>query len=156
MSAELKQNTKALYDRDYHLWILETVRSLQQRDMESLDWENLIEEVADLGRRDKKRLKSLLRNLVEHVLKLAYWQVERERNCAHWKAEITNFRKQILDELEDSPSLKRYLEDIYQDCYQDGREIAALRSQSPLSIFPEKPLVSLHQILDETWFPPIS
>nr|WP_242024809.1 MULTISPECIES: DUF29 family protein [unclassified Phormidium] len=32
--------------------------------MESLDWENLIEEVADLGWRDKKRLKSLLRNLL--------------------------------------------------------------------------------------------
>ncbi|MEP0929903.1 DUF29 domain-containing protein [Leptolyngbya sp. SLC-A1] len=89
-------------------------------------------------------------------MKLAYWQAERERNSAHWKAEITNFRKQILDELEDSPNLKRYIEDIYQDCYQDNREIAALRSQFPLSIFPEKLLASLHRVLDKTWFPLIS
>lgn len=70
MTTEVNQNLKTLYNRDYHLWVLEIVKHLQNKDTQALDWENLIEEVAGLGRRDKKRVKSLLRNLTEHLLNL--------------------------------------------------------------------------------------
>jgi hypothetical protein len=45
MVAQLKTETKSLYDTDYNLWILETVKQLENRDLDNLDWENLIEEV---------------------------------------------------------------------------------------------------------------
>ncbi len=142
-----------LYETDYNLWVLETVKHLQNRDPAALDWEHLIEEVADLGRRDKKRLKSLMRNLIEHLLKLRYWEAERDRNGAHWKGEIANFRKQIRDELEDSPSLRRYLEEIYPQCYEDAREIASIRSQLPLDQFPQAPEPPLKEVLEKDWLP---
>ncbi len=108
MVASLKTTNKELadlYESDYSLWVLETVKQLQNRDSQSLDLENLIEEVGDLSRRDQKKLKSLLRRLLEHLLKLKYWQSEVVRNQARWKGEILNFRQQIRDELQDSPSL---------------------------------------------------
>ncbi len=83
--------TKKLYDTDYHLWVLETFKKLKNKDFESLDLENLIEEVSDLSRRQKKKLKSLLRNLFEHLLKLKYWQAEQNNNFRHWQGEITIF-----------------------------------------------------------------
>ncbi|MBJ7898796.1 MAG: DUF29 family protein [Cyanobacteria bacterium RI_101] len=153
MVAELRKIDKSLYETDYNLWVLETVDKLQRRELGALDWENLIEEVIDLSRRDKKKLKSLLRLLVEHLLKLTYWENEIENNRGHWEAEITNFRKLIQDELTDSPSLKRYLQEVWQECYQDGREIAAKRSSLPLSAFPETPIANLEQALDKDWFP---
>ncbi len=64
-----------------------------------------------------------------------------------------NFRKQIQDELADSPSLRHYLQEIHGECYQDAREIVSDKSQLPLSHFPETLTVTLEQVLDENWFP---
>jgi hypothetical protein len=153
MVAELIKNQKSLYDTDYNLWILETVKLLEKRDFNGIDLENLIEEVLSLSRSDKRKLESLLIKLIEHLLKLSYWEVERERNRKHWKGEIINFRKQIKRLLRDSPSLKPYLQEIFKECYQDGREIASQSSELPLSAFPENPITSLKQILDENWLP---
>ena len=72
MFIECKQTTKNLYDTDYHLWVMETVERLKNKEFDYLDLQNLIEEVSDLSRRDKKKLKSLLRNLFEHLLKLDF------------------------------------------------------------------------------------
>jgi len=155
MAAQLgtiSQST-VLYETDYNLWVLETVKQLQNREFNALDLDNLIEEVEDLSRRDKKKLKSLLRNLFEHLLKLTYWQAEIPYNKFHWKGEIRNFRKQINDELEDSPSLKNHLNDILLKSYQDAREIVSDKSQLPLSTFPEQPIANLEQVLNENWFP---
>ncbi|QHV01741.1 DUF29 domain-containing protein [Synechocystis sp. CACIAM 05] len=153
MVAELRKTNTSLYETDYNLWVLETVAKLKSRDLDGLDWDNLIEEVEDLSRRDKKKLKSLLRLLCEHLLKLTYWQSELQRNEGHWRREIRNFRKQINEELESSPSLRNYLSDIFDKCYRDGRELAADQSELPLSIFPEHPIATLEQILDEDWLP---
>lgn len=155
MSTQLETISQAtvLYETDYNLWVLETVKQLEKREFDALDLENLIEEVADLSRRDKHKLKSLLRRLFEHLLKLSYWQAELSRNEFHWKREIVNFRKQIQDLLEDSPSLKPYLAQILESCYRDGRELASTRSQLSLGTFPEQPIANLEQVLDENWFP---
>ena len=61
----------SLYKTDYYLWVVETVNQLQSRDFTSIDWENLTEEVWDLGRSEKMKLKSLLRSLFEHLLILS-------------------------------------------------------------------------------------
>ncbi|MFM7441873.1 MAG: DUF29 domain-containing protein, partial [Snowella sp.] len=92
MVLELKTTSKKLYDTDYHLWVMETVNYLENKDFDAIDLENLIEEVWDLSRREKKKLKSLLRNLLEHLLKLKYWEFEIIQNQGHWKGEIRTFR----------------------------------------------------------------
>ena len=153
MVSELRKTNKTLYDTDYNLWVLETVQKLKVRDLDDLDWENLIEEVLGLSRSDKRKLESLLMRLIEHILKLGYWETEKDRNRGHWERGITNFRKQIKKELRASPSLKRYLSEIYLESYQDGRDLASKRSQLPLSTFPEEPIANLEQILDEDWLP---
>jgi hypothetical protein len=153
MLEELKTEGKNLYETDYNLWVLDTVQKLENRDLDSLDWENLIEEVLDLSKRDKRKLESLLMKLIEHLLILHYWDYERERNRGHWEREIFNFRKQINRLLTDSPSLNNYLRDKLNSCYEDGRKIASKHSQLPLNTFPEKTIASLEQILDENWLP---
>jgi hypothetical protein len=76
MLVQEKSLTKTLYDADCNLWVLETVKQLESKDFESVDWENLIEEVSDLSRRDKRKLESSLTQLIEHLLKIKYWQSE--------------------------------------------------------------------------------
>ena len=153
MVTESQQAQKPLYESDYNLWVVETVQKLQNRELEAIDWENLIDEVSDLSRREKRKLQSLLKRLLEHLLKLKYWENEAERNRRHWRGEIANFRQQIKYQLEDSPSLNSYLKEIFNQSYRDARVIASEKSGLSLGIFPEEPIAPLEQILDENWLP---
>jgi hypothetical protein len=97
--------------------------------------------------------KSLLTRLLEHLLKLTYWQSQRDYNQAGWKKEIRNFRLQIADLLADSPSLKSYLREILAKCYLDARNLLIDETELDASIFPGELLANLEEILDENWLP---
>ncbi|MCZ8247954.1 DUF29 domain-containing protein [Microcystis sp. LE19-195.1E] len=142
-----------LYDSDYQLWLESTINQLRQGDFQAVDWQNLLEELADLGKNNRRALKSLLTRLLEHLLKLTYWQSPRDYNQAAWKKEIRNFRLQIADLLEDSPSLKSYLREILAKCYLDARHLIIDETQLDASIFPVELLASLEEILDQNWLP---
>ena len=153
MVSDLQKPQKTLYDTDYNLWIEETVKQLQAKDFNGIDWANLIEEIASLGRSDKRAIKSLLTRLWEHLLKLGYWESEKSYNQNHWKREIRNFRQQIRDDLKTSPSLKPYLKEIFAESYQNSRKLVADVSELPIDTFPASPIGNLEQILDEDWLP---
>jgi Domain of unknown function DUF29 len=144
--------TQTLYNQDYYLWLKTTINQLRTGQFSAVDLENLLEELETMGRSEKRAVKSLLLKLLEHLLKLKCWDSERERNQGHWKGEIRTFRTQITDELKDSLSLKPYILEIFDECYQEARKEASDRSQLPLDIFPLIPIGSLEQILDENWF----
>lgn len=145
--------TQTLYDQDYYLWLRTTINQLRTGQFAAVDLENLLEEFETIGRSQKRAIESLLIKLLEHLLKLKCWDEERERNQGHWKGEIRTFRRQIKDELKDSPSLKPYILEIFDECYQEARKEASDRSQLSLDIFPLIPIGSLEQVLDENWFP---
>lgn len=106
-----------LYDRDFNLWIEKSIAAIKNKDFASIDWDNLLNEIEDMGKSQKRALESYTRRLIQHILKLLYWEAERERNAKHWKIEIRNFRREILRLLKDSPSLKNYLSENYADWY---------------------------------------
>ena len=153
MVAESQKAQKQLYETDYHLWVIETVKKLQNQEFDTIDWGNLIDEFLDLSKREKRKLQSLLKRLFEHLLKLKYWENEAQRNRRHWRGEIANFRQQIKYQLEDSPSLKSYLKEIFAQSYLDARVIASEKSGLPLNTFPESPIAPLEKVLDENWLP---
>ncbi|NCS23548.1 MAG: DUF29 domain-containing protein [Microcystis aeruginosa BS13-02] len=142
-----------LYDSDYQLWLEKTINQLRREDFQSVDWQNLLEELADLGKSERRALESLLTRLLEHLLKLTYWQSQRDYNQAGWKKEIRNFRIQIKKILKDSPSLKSYLREILQECYLDARNLLIDETELDASIFPVEVLANLEEILDQNWLP---
>jgi hypothetical protein len=59
---------KELYQTEYDRWLSEMVRLLKNRQLEQLDYENLIEELEALGRSEKSAAKSLLLQIVIHLM----------------------------------------------------------------------------------------
>ena len=82
---------KNLYEKDYYLWLEKTINLLENNQFSDLDLENLIEEISSIGKSEKRSLESYLTRLLEHLLKLGYWQSELEYNQRGWKNEIRNF-----------------------------------------------------------------
>ncbi len=136
-----------LYDHDYNLWQQKTIAALKNRDRDRLDWENLIIEIEEVGKSQKRALKSLTRRLIEHILKINYWETERERNLVHWRIEVENFREDIQDLLADSPSLKNYLQENYTDWYQ--KSVTKMKTKFPI---PNDTALELNSLLDNNFF----
>ena len=153
MILQTHTSSKTLYNQDYYLWIQTTIAQLQSGQLSSLDLEYLIEELDSMGKRDRRALESLLTRLLEHLLKLAYWESEREYNQRGWKNEIRNFRLQIKRILKDSPSLKPHLAEVLPECYHGARNLFRDSSGIPDAVLPKTPLGSIEQVLDENWLP---
>ncbi|WP_277926747.1 MULTISPECIES: DUF29 domain-containing protein [Nostoc] len=73
-------NLKQLYETDENLWLEKTIELLKQKQFNKIDLEHLIEELISLGKRDLAKAKSLLRQIIIHILLLQNWQVEYEKN----------------------------------------------------------------------------
>jgi Domain of unknown function DUF29 len=80
MVIKIEPTTQTLYDQDYYLWLRTTINELRAGQFSSVDLNNLIEELEDTGRSQKRTIESLLIKLIEHLLKLKCWDQERERN----------------------------------------------------------------------------
>jgi hypothetical protein len=64
--------TSGLYDRDFFLWTQEQAAALRavRKSNLPLDWDNLAEEIESLGKSDRRQLKSQIRRILRHLLKL--------------------------------------------------------------------------------------
>jgi len=129
----LKSAVTCLYEQDFYLWTQQMAEALQSGQLAQLDLENLAEEIEGLGRSEKRELRSRLQVLLMHLLK---WQYQSQKRSHSWQSTITEQRIHLTGLLRDSPSLKPHLEEIFEDCYQDARQMAAIETQLPISQFP--------------------
>jgi hypothetical protein len=100
-------DTKTLYDKDFLAWSKEQAEALRAEartgSNRDLDWENLAEEVESLGVSQKTALRSRMRRVVQHLLKLEFSPATEPRRG--WFETVNDARSEIEDLLETSPSL---------------------------------------------------
>jgi hypothetical protein len=104
---ELKtQNLKELYEKDFYLWVMENLKLLKNKEYELVDWENLLEEIEYMARKELRSVISLMAVIMEHLYK---WENYRESAYmgSSWKKSILNARKELVDLFDEMPSLKR-------------------------------------------------
>ena len=131
--SSLKAHSQTLYDTDYLQWIETTVEKLQSHDYANVDWENLIEEIADTGRSERRSLKSNLIVILVHLLK---WQFQPENGSGSWEGSIIEHRRRVKEALDDSPSLKSYFESIFIECYAQAVKQAKAETGLSVESFP--------------------
>ncbi|MFZ8786840.1 DUF29 family protein, partial [Thermocrinis sp.] len=47
---QIPQSLKELYEKDFYLWVMENLKLLKNKEYDLVDWENLLEEIEDMGR----------------------------------------------------------------------------------------------------------
>lgn len=138
------------YDQDYYFWFTEQARLLRSGLWQQVDVEHLAEELEDMGKREKRALRSRMVVLLAHLLKYAY---QPQQRSSSWNGTIREQRKQLSELLGDSPSLKPQLLEQLQDGYISARLLAAGDTGIVATAFPEQCPFTLEQILDENFWP---
>ncbi|PPS44344.1 DUF29 domain-containing protein [Chroococcidiopsis sp. TS-821] len=145
-----KSDYQTLYETDYLQWIETTVKQLRSQNYESVDWENLIEEIEDMGRCERRSLESNLIVLLLHLLK---WQYQPEYRSGSWESSIIEHRRRIKKSLKESPSLKHYLESIFAEAYIEAVKQAKAETGLPLETFPTQCPYELAEVVNDEFLP---
>jgi hypothetical protein len=139
-----------LYDRDFNLWIITTAELLREGRLAELDVANLLEEIETMGRSEKSALKSNLVVVLWHLLK---WKYQPEKRSTSWELTIAEHRRRLRDAFEDSPSLKRYFNECFDQCYQDARRQAKIETKIAIAAFPKTSPFTAEHCLDQDFLP---
>jgi len=122
-----------LYETDFYGWIQNQTAALRSGDLDSLDLENLIEEVESMGKSQKCSLTSRLEVLLMHLLK---WQYQPGLKGSSWQFTIEEQRVRIAENLGENPSLKSQIPACMQTAYQHAKRLAARETGLAVSMFP--------------------
>ncbi len=149
---------RSLYESDYYAWTREQAVALRalarSRPELPLDLDHLAEEVESLGRSELATVRSQLRRIIEHLLKLEH-SPSREPRFG-WYQSVVEARDVIVDVM--TPTLRREVEAGLARTYQQGRRRADLALRRPGEIEAAKALpvrcpYTLAQLLADDWVP---
>ncbi|CAK0764071.1 conserved hypothetical protein [Gammaproteobacteria bacterium] len=146
-----RTNLSALYKTDFHAWTLTVTELIRQRQFTELNLEDLAEELADLGKKERYELANRLVILLAHLLK---WQFQPIQRSSSWRGSINEQRTQIARHLKHNPSLEPYIPEAIIDAYPDAVKLAAADSGLPERIFPTECSYTIVQIIDNQFYPP--
>ena len=147
-----QKQVNSLYKQDYYLWIEQTIELLQEQKFNEVDISNLIEEIKDMGKSEKRAITCNLRILLMHLLK---YQYQSEKRSNSWLFTIVEHRQRIQELLETSPSLKSYYDQVFAKSYQDARELAAAETGLSLNSFSENSPFTAEDALKSDYLPVI-
>jgi hypothetical protein len=108
----------SLYETDALAWAEQQADLLRrlargERLNETIDWENVIEEVQDVGLSELRACRSLLRQAMVHLLKLS---LEPDSQAAsHWAGEVARFLADARDAFAPSMLQRIDLPDLHAD-----------------------------------------
>jgi len=140
------------YDGDIIAWANEQARLLRSGLFSQLDIEHIAEEIEDVGKSERRELKSHMAVLLAHLLK---WQHQPERQGNSWRRTIKVQRKDVLDCLKATPSLKPHLQDVewWDSVWAQALNIATKETGFLYEQFPESCPWKADDILGVDWFP---
>lgn len=122
------------YSTDINAWSVEQAVYLRTGRLDKLDFENLAEEILDVGKSEKRELMRRLAVLLRNLLKCHY---QPDFKSASWERTIKEQRKAINLQLKDVPSLMPKLldQDFVDAVWVDAVTLAI--KETGLSDFPE-------------------
>ena len=124
------------YDADGYGWAMAQGQLLRERQLDSIDWDNVAEEIETMGRSEYDSVESALRVALMHILKWEYQPMLRSRS---WAGSITVQLRHFDRRLHKNPGLKAQLEQILADAYHDARYEAAAETGFDIDTFPVNP-----------------
>ena len=138
------------YDHDDHAWLTRQAALLAERRFADLDLDNLIDEIQDLARSEKREIDNRLNVLFVHLLK---WSHQPAQRSGGWASTIIEQRARLLKRLQESPGLRAYPGEVLDEEYAIAREKAAAETALRDTTFPKMCPYTIDQVLDPDFLP---
>lgn len=139
-----------LYDRDIdeNAWLEETADYVLSLGLPNLAATGLYDYLIEMGKSDKRALKSQVVRLIHHLLKFKY---QSQKASGSWKSTCRDARNEIFDMLKDSPSLQSILLQYLQsdEVYDRAKDNA--EDETGVAMPDDNPFTP-EQIMDRTYF----
>ncbi len=137
------------YDQDFFAWSQEQAQLLRSGRFSQLDVAHLVEEIGDLGKRERRALERRSAVLIGHLLK---WRCQPDySNRKSWRATINTQRRGITKLLSENPSLRAELDKIIAEAYPDAVDLAVAETPFDYDAFPKSCPWDKEQILKNYW-----
>lgn len=121
----------SLYETDTYAWALDQAQRLRSGD--SIDIQNLAEEIEDLGKRQRSFLVNNLEVLIMHMLK---WDLQPAKRTKSWTYTIREHQNRVKRHIKNNPSLQAVIPELVLEAYENGRLKAAAETGLDLDTFP--------------------
>ena len=153
MAVHVKARSSELYEEDLYAWSQAQAELLRRRRFSELDLEHVVEEIEDVGGSLYREVRSRIRTIMEHLLKLEHSAATAPR--AGWERTVRRERADLAEDL--SPSLRPRVEHGLARFYETARieAAAALRThgeQAAADALPPTLPYTLEQITGD-WLP---
>jgi hypothetical protein len=114
MAVQAKARSSELYEQDLYAWSEAQANLLRRRRFSELDLEHVVEEIEDVGGSLYREVRSRVRTIMEHLLKLEHSIATEPR--AGWERTIRRERADLAEDLTPSlrPRIKRSLAHFYE------------------------------------------
>jgi hypothetical protein len=135
-------------EQDFYAWTQKQAQLLRTGKLDEIDWQNIAEEIEDMGRSEKRQLESRLEILIMHLLK---WQFQPNLRSRSWQLTIKEQRLRLEKLLQENPSLQGNLMEVIAKVYP----LASLSAEreTGLSLFPEVCPYHVTEILLDDFLP---
>jgi Domain of unknown function DUF29 len=126
MAVRATARSSELYEQDLYAWSEVQADLLRRRRFSELDLEHVVEEIEDVGGSLYREVRSRIRTIMEHLLKLKHSAASEPR--AGWERTIRRERADLAEDL--TPSLRPRIERGLARFYETARieAAAALRA----------------------------
>jgi Domain of unknown function DUF29 len=148
----------ALYETDFYAWTCRQAAELRRlkelRLNAELDLDHVAEEIEDLGNAARRSVRSHVRRVLEHFLKLAYSSAEAPGRS--WRRSITDSRAELASDL--TFTLRRDVRTRLPRLYAEARRAAILglemcEEAEAARLLPEANPWGLDDVLRDDWYP---
>ncbi|MFM7365417.1 MAG: DUF29 domain-containing protein [Cuspidothrix sp.] len=131
-------------EQDFYAWTQQQAHLLRTGKLQEIDWQNIAEEIEDMGRSEKRQLESRLEILIMHLLK---WQFQPNLRSRSWQLTIKEQRLRLEKLLAENPSLQGNLTEVIEKVYP----LASLSAEreTGLSLFPPLCPYNITEILSD-------
>jgi hypothetical protein len=144
------------YDDDFYAWTQYQAGVLRSMpcDDNRFDRDHVAEEIEDLGKNTRDAVRSQVRRILVHLLKLAYSPAGDPRRG--WRGSIIDARAELADKL--SPTLRQDLSDALSKIHAAARKRVASDlqdhgEQEAAVLLPAECPYTLDRILEDDWYP---
>jgi len=144
------------YDDDFYAWTQHQAAVLREMPVSDnrFDREHVAEEIEDLGKSERDAVRSQVRRIIEHFLKLQYSPAEAPRYG--WMGSIAEARSTLDDKI--TPTLRHQIEDELTKLYGGGRRQAVLGlrahgEEGAIAALPTACPYTVDDICRDDWYP---